>query len=54
MDYFFIGKRLRHELKRPIKIDRGGPSDYQLLTTYTLQHPPRPNEPKIEDSYFAP
>ena len=39
--------RLRHERNKPIKIDRGGPSEYQMLETWDLEPTPQPSlQPK--------
>ncbi|XP_064637892.1 WD repeat-containing protein on Y chromosome-like [Lineus longissimus] len=41
------GKRLRHEKNKPIRIDRGGPSEYQYLTCYELEDTPELEAPKL-------
>ncbi|XP_041358198.1 WD repeat-containing protein on Y chromosome-like [Gigantopelta aegis] len=42
------GKRLRHEKLKPVKIDRGGPSEYRMLRTYNLADTPQPNPPTFK------
>jgi len=39
------GKRLRHEKSRPVRVDRGGPNDFQMLSCYELQQPPAAGDP---------
>ncbi|CAH1777712.1 unnamed protein product [Owenia fusiformis] len=41
------GKRLRHEKLKPVRQDRGGPSEYQMLRCYDLEDTPSPNAPNI-------
>ncbi|XP_046574299.1 WD repeat-containing protein on Y chromosome-like [Haliotis rubra] len=41
------GKRLRHEKLKPVRIDRGGPSEYQMLRTYNLVDTPQPTPPSL-------
>jgi hypothetical protein len=33
-------QRLRHERNKPLKQDRGGPSDYQMLRCHALDDTP--------------
>ena len=40
--------RLRHEKLKPVKIDRGGPSEYRMLRTYNLADTPQPNPPTLK------
>ncbi|WAQ98681.1 WDR49-like protein [Mya arenaria] len=42
------GKRQRHEKLRPVRIDRGGPSEYQMLRTLDLEDTPRPKTPTLK------
>ncbi|XP_050415483.1 WD repeat-containing protein on Y chromosome [Patella vulgata] len=42
------GKRLRHEIMKPVKIDRGGPSEYQMLKCYDLKDTPPINPPSLK------
>ena len=35
------GKRLRHERNKPLKQDRGGPSEYQMLRCHALDDTPQ-------------
>ena len=42
--------RLRHEKMKPIRIDRGGPSEYQMLLTYKLEDTPQPKAPTLKVS----
>ena len=39
--------RLRHEKLRPIKVDRGGPNEYQMLMCYPLASTPAPKPPSF-------
>ncbi|WAQ98652.1 hypothetical protein MAR_023025 [Mya arenaria] len=38
----------RHEKLRPVRIDRGGPSEYQMLRTLDLEDTPRPKTPTLK------
>ncbi len=38
--------RLRHEQRRPIKVDRGGPSEYQMLEIWRLEPTKEPRSPR--------
>ena len=42
----FRSFRLRHEKMKPVPIDRGGPSEYQMLSCYNLESIPRVEPPK--------
>ncbi|XP_074650451.1 cilia- and flagella-associated protein 337-like [Tubulanus polymorphus] len=42
------GKRLRHEKNKPIRIDRGGPSEYQSLKCFDLADTPIIDPPKLK------
>ena len=39
--------RLRHERQKPTRIDRGGPSEYQMLHWYNLEEVPSIDESKL-------
>ena len=39
--------RLRHEKLRPIREDRGGPSEYRMLRCFELEATPQPKPPKL-------
>ena len=43
----FTQPRLRHEKLKPMKIDRGGPNEYQMLTCYPLASTPSPKPPSF-------
>lgn len=38
--------RLRHERLKPLKMDHGGPSEYQMLRCYDLENTPQPDSPR--------
>ena len=40
--------RQRHEKLRPVRIDRGGPSEYQMLRCEDLDPTPRPKTPTLK------
>ncbi|KAL5011758.1 hypothetical protein ScPMuIL_010309 [Solemya velum] len=42
------GKRLRHEKKKPKRVDRGGPSEYRMLTCHDLADTPQPTPPTVK------
>ncbi|KAL4229841.1 hypothetical protein ACF0H5_010233 [Mactra antiquata] len=42
------GKRQRHEKLRPVRVDRGGPSEYQMLRCEALEETPRPKTPTLK------
>ncbi|XP_053398693.1 WD repeat-containing protein 49-like isoform X5 [Mercenaria mercenaria] len=42
------GKRQRHEKLRPVRVDRGGPSEYQMLRCEDLDETPRPKTPTLK------
>ncbi|KAK3594288.1 hypothetical protein CHS0354_017011 [Potamilus streckersoni] len=42
------GKRLRHEKLKPVKVDRGGPSEFQMLRIEDLAETPRPKTPTLK------
>ncbi|XP_060601618.1 WD repeat-containing protein on Y chromosome-like isoform X3 [Ruditapes philippinarum] len=42
------GKRQRHEKLRPVRVDRGGPSEYQMLRCEDLEDTPRPKTPTLK------
>lgn len=44
---FIMYYRLRHEKLRPIKEDRGGPSEYRMLRCFDLDPTPQPKPPKL-------
>ncbi|XP_012936713.1 WD repeat-containing protein on Y chromosome [Aplysia californica] len=41
------GKRLRHEKNKKVKVDWGGPSEYQMLHCYPLEETPQPTPPTL-------
>jgi len=41
------GKRLRHERNKPLKQDRGGPSEYQMLRCHALDDTPHIQAPAV-------
>lgn len=42
----FNYSRLRHERLKPVRVDRGGPSEYQMLRCYDLDSTPKPDSPR--------
>lgn len=40
--------RQRHEKLRPVRVDRGGPSEYQMLRCEDLEDTPRPKTPTLK------
>jgi len=38
--------RLRHEKLKPVRVDRGGPNEYQMLRCYPLEATPEPPPPE--------
>ncbi|KAH3841539.1 hypothetical protein DPMN_115005 [Dreissena polymorpha] len=42
------GKRQRHEKLRPVRVDRGGPSEFQMLRTLDLEETPQPKMPTLK------
>ena len=45
---FLPSRRLRHEKLKPVKIDRGGPSEFQMLQCYDLEPTPQPTPPAFK------
>ena len=49
--------RLRHEIEKPKPMDRGGPSEYQMLKTWELEKTKPLQQPKTiqrnKDDVFA-
>jgi len=49
--------RLRHERLKPLKVDRGGPNEYQMLRCYNLDTTSQPESPrqmrKNKDDFYV-
>ena len=45
---FYALFRLRHEKLKPVKVDRGGPSEYQMLRCDDLEETPTPKNPTLK------
>ena len=46
--YYFMFLRLRHEKLKHTMVDRGGPSEYQMLRCYDLSTCPQPDPPQLK------